>query len=100
MFPIRSLVLVFCGLACGCAARSVEPSRAADQAVTLRIGWPFLSGQDSLNGVQQAARLLSLEGLVLTGRDGRPQPRLAERWAESPDGPAWTLQLRRNAVFH
>ena len=51
-------------------------------------------------GIQQAARLISFEGLALIGRDGRPQPRLAERWTESPDGLTWRIGLRANAVFH
>jgi peptide/nickel transport system substrate-binding protein len=43
---------------------------------------------------------LSFEGLIAIGRDGRPQPRLAESWSVSPDGLAWTFHLRPNAFFH
>jgi peptide/nickel transport system substrate-binding protein len=50
--------------------------------------------------MQQATRLISLEGLVRVSRNGRASPRLAERWTNSPDGLTWTIQLRANALFH
>lgn len=68
--------------------------------VTLTIGYPHVTGQDPLYGMQQAARLISSEGLVLAGRDGRVQPKLAQRWSESPDGFSWQFELRPNAFFH
>jgi peptide/nickel transport system substrate-binding protein len=39
------------------------------------------------------------ERLVALGRDGRPEPRLAERWEMSPDGLTWHFTLRRGLVF-
>jgi len=40
------------------------------------------------------------EGLLrLEGKDGRPQPALAERWEISADGKAYTFYLRPNAVW-
>ncbi len=39
------------------------------------------------------------ERLVTLGRDGRPEPRLAERWEMSPDGLTWRFTLRRGLVF-
>jgi len=68
--------------------------------VTLTIGLPVQTGEDSLHGAKQAAGLLSFEGLSYLARDGRPQPKLAERWIESDDGLTWTIHLRQNAVFH
>lgn len=40
--------------------------------------------------------------LTLTTREpaGDPQPRLAERWAHSPDYREWTIHLRRNVRWH
>jgi len=84
----------------GCRKASSQPNNVSSGPVTLTLGWPFISGSDSLNGLQQATLLLSNEGLVLIGRDGRPQPRLAQSWNESSDGLSWTIQLRSNAVFH
>jgi peptide/nickel transport system substrate-binding protein len=84
----------------GCKRASKEEQHVSSGPITLTIGWPFISGQDSMNGIQQATPLLSNEGLVLIGRDGRPQPRLAQAWTESGDGLTWTIQLRPNAVFH
>lgn len=68
--------------------------------ITLTIGYPHVTGQDPLHGMQQGARLVSLEGLVLPSRTGRVQPRIAEAWTESPDGLTWTFRLRSNALFH
>ncbi len=39
------------------------------------------------------------ERLVALGRDGRAEPRLAERWEMSPDGLTWHFTLRRGLVF-
>jgi ABC-type transport system substrate-binding protein len=50
--------------------------------------------------MQQAARLVSAEGLVHLSRNGRAQPQLAEKWIETPDGTSWQFELRRNAFFH
>lgn len=87
---------------CFAAACTTQPtsSTVPSQPVTLTIGFPNFTGQDPLRGIQQAARLISVEGLVSTGRDGQPLPRLAEKWTNSPDGLTWTISLRPNAVFH
>ncbi len=58
------------------------------------------TGEDPLHGATQAAGLLSFEGLAYLARDGRPQPKLAERWTESADGLMWTIRLRSDAEFH
>ena len=68
--------------------------------VTLTVGYPHAIGQDPLHGITQAARLISYEGLVVIGRDGRVQPRLAASWTESPDGLQWIIRLRPDALFH
>jgi oligopeptide transport system substrate-binding protein len=40
------------------------------------------------------------EGLVrLSGKTGRPEPGLAERWEVSPDGKVYTFYLRTNAAW-
>jgi ABC-type transport system substrate-binding protein len=84
----------------GCANDQAQIASLTEGPVTLRIGYPNVTGQDPSYGIQQAARLISFEGLSLIARDGRPQPRLAEGWTESPDGLTWRITLRANAVFH
>jgi len=84
----------------GCSqARETSPD-SGDTEITLNIGFPYLAGEDPLRGIQQAARLLSNEGLFGTNRDGHPQSRLAETWQESSDGLSWRFTLRQNAFFH
>jgi peptide/nickel transport system substrate-binding protein len=100
MCVVRFLALLVCLAVSACSRVPAAPPRSSNQPVTLAIGWPFISGQDSINGIQQATRLLSFEGLVFIGRDGRPQPRLAQSMTESPDGLSWAFQLRPNAFFH
>jgi peptide/nickel transport system substrate-binding protein len=85
----------------GCArSDATRPSAEVTGPITLTVGYPHQTGQDPLYGVQQAARLLSFEGLAYLTRDGRPRPRLAESWLESPDGLTWSIKLRPNARFH
>ena len=97
---VRFLGLYLCPAFSACSRTPVASARSSNEPITLAVGLPLISGQDSLNGIQQIVRLLSLEGLNVIGRDGRPQPRLAEGWTESPDGLSWTIRLRQNAVFH
>ncbi|HTM47456.1 MAG TPA: ABC transporter substrate-binding protein [Bryobacteraceae bacterium] len=99
MSKVRLLLLLVCIAFAGCS-KAPAPEVRPHQGTTLSIGWPYLSGGDSLNGIQQAIGLLSYEGLVLIARDGRAQPRLAESWKESADGLTWVFQLRPNAFFH
>src|SRR5207249_1033473 len=78
----------------------VVAARSSSEPVTLTLGMPLITGEDSINGMQQVMRLSSLEGLTAIARDGHPQPRLAQSWIQSPDGLTWTFQLRKNAFFH
>jgi peptide/nickel transport system substrate-binding protein len=50
-------------------------------------------------GIDIIVDLLSGQGLVAMSRDGRPVPRLAERWDVSPDGRAWRFTLRPHVTF-
>ena len=90
-----SAVLVCSGACLG------KPSPAqTENPVVLTIGFPYPAEEDPSRGVRQAARLASLEGLTTQGINGRPVPRLAEGWDQSPDGLIWTIRLRPSAVFH
>ena len=83
-----------------CSAPEVPAEGRPHEVTTLTIGYPHITGVDPLHGMQAAARLISYEGLVSIGRDGRPQPRLAAKWTLAPDGLAWIIRLRTNALFH
>jgi peptide/nickel transport system substrate-binding protein len=94
------MVFLCLSLLGACNSPSAVQATVEQQPVVLTIGYPHITGIDPLYGLQQVARLISLEGLASVGRDGRPQPRLASGWALSDDGLAWTIRLRPNAVFH
>src|SRR5439155_23212775 len=96
MAAVRFLVICssFLTLA-ACSRAPVVSTRSSNEPVTLTIGYPLITGQDPLNGIQQAIRLINVEGLVALSHDGHPQPRLAQGWTVSPDGRALTIRLRR-----
>ena len=50
-------------------------------------------------GIDVIVGLLTQERLVTIGRDGRVQPRLAERWEAAPDGLSWRFFLRPGLIF-
>jgi peptide/nickel transport system substrate-binding protein len=62
----------------------------------LTIGYGLTSGDRT----EQAAQLMTQEGLVLLSADGRPVPWLAESWSVSDDGLKWTFHLRKDVTFH
>ena len=99
--PARPWVLfLFLLVVAACARPTSESAQASALPVTLTIGLPVQTGEDPLHGASQAARLLSFEGLTYLARDGRPHPKLAQTFTESPDGLTWTVHLRRDAFFH
>lgn len=95
---IAALFVVPLGFSCSKPA-STSPA-TPPTAVTLTIGVPNIAGQDPVRGIQAVANLISLEGLVTVGRDGRAIPRLAEGWSRSSDGMTWTFKLRPASLFH
>src|SRR4051812_17625797 len=81
-------VLLIAGAGCGHAG---PPARHVTDD-TLRVGFGLTSGQSPEAGIQPVANNIALEGLIAYGRDGRPQPWLAEKWSSSPDGLTWRIQ--------
>jgi peptide/nickel transport system substrate-binding protein len=89
-------------LALAAAVSSASCARdAADGArprVVLRIGYPAYVGGQRI-GIGSVANLLVGEGLTRTMRNGRHEPRLAERWRLSPDGLTLDVRLRPGLKF-
>jgi peptide/nickel transport system substrate-binding protein len=73
-----------------------RPATGSHQSTTLTIGYGLTSGART----EQAAQLMTQEGLVLLSADGRPVPWLAESWSVSDDGLKWTFRLRKDVTFH
>jgi peptide/nickel transport system substrate-binding protein len=57
------------------------------------------SRADRDRGLDILVGLLADERLVGLTKDGRPEPRLAERWDVSPDGLTWRFTLRPGLTF-
>lgn len=107
------LRLFFCtALVClaGCGGPPVDRPSAAPPAappggstpgITIAVANPHVRSAPGTpdQAVSGVVRLLTTERLVSVSRDGRPQPRLAERWEVSPDGLAWRFTLRRGLTF-
>jgi peptide/nickel transport system substrate-binding protein len=51
-------------------------------------------------GLQTVGSNIALEALANIGRDGRPNPRLAESWHIGSDGRSLRIRLRPNVKFH
>jgi ABC-type transport system substrate-binding protein len=97
--------LLAIGLTMSCGPSTADPpasppaARAA--APTLTVAYAEPQAREVVErGIDRIVNLLSSERLVTIRRDGRPQPRLAERWQVSPDGLTWRLTLRDGLKFH
>jgi len=91
------LCAVTAGVGCGPAAPPADP--AAPAWLTIGLAQPAeraASGQ----APAQVAALLRHAMLLTIGRDGLPQPGLAERFEPSGDGLVWHFELRRGLAFH
>ena len=86
-------------VACTGSAPSPAPRDAAREPVTLTIGIPQSRQLDPNHGVETLADSLAFERLTTSDNEGRPRPRLIERWSVSPDGLTWRLSVRPGVKF-
>lgn len=86
----------------GGACQAPSPSTAASTPVRVVIGLaqPGPLPTSTPVGVNMIVSHLANERLVTLGRDGRPEPALAERWERSADGLTWRFFLRPHLTFH
>jgi len=100
-FPrvLMAIVLVM-GVAGGIACRADARNSAGSSTSTLRVGVAQLAATSQINGLRQLSQILSVEGLLRAGEDGRMQPWLADNVASSSDGRTLTVHLRSNVKFH
>jgi peptide/nickel transport system substrate-binding protein len=84
----------FVAISAGC--RSEHPAAVSTAGSTLTIGYGLTEGART----EQASNLITQEGLVNVGLDGRPVPWLAESWSTSTDGLTLRIALRPNVTFH
>jgi peptide/nickel transport system substrate-binding protein len=82
------------------SCRSVKTSAPDSSSSTLRVGVAQLSATNPIGGLRQLIQLLSLEGIVRIGEDGRFEPLLAEKWNVGSDRRSLFLTLRPNVRFH
>lgn len=66
----------------------------------MRIAVDDAGSASASNGLGPLRQILSAEGLVRIGEDGRPAPSLAEHWAVTKGGHALEISLHRNVRFH
>jgi peptide/nickel transport system substrate-binding protein len=82
------------------ACRGQRGAPAASAPTVLRVGVAQVLTNQPTAGLRQVSQLLSGEGLVRPGEDGRVQPALAESLTTSSDGRKLTVKLRPNVKFH
>lgn len=87
-----------CGGPAGGPAASTPGTDPASDIVAIAHS-DSRSREDSERAVDILVGLLADERLVGLTRDGRPEPRLAERWDVSPDGLTWRFTLHRGLAF-
>ena len=81
----------------GGPAATPAPGSASD-IVAVAYSAPR-SREDGERALEILVSFFADERLVTLGRDGRPEPQLAERWVVSPDGLTWRFTLRRGLFF-
>jgi peptide/nickel transport system substrate-binding protein len=98
-------VLILCGVcffgtvtsnACGQPADRSQSSGPTE----IVVGVPEGNTPDVDLGIPQFLRLLSFESLTNNGADGRPIPRLADRWKWENGNRRLRVALRRNVFLH
>jgi peptide/nickel transport system substrate-binding protein len=91
-------------LTAACGRLPADPKAAASPAAssaTLTIAYADPRGRNTASrGIDTIASLLGDDRLAAMSREGRPQPRLAERWEVSADGRSWRFFLRPGLSFH
>jgi peptide/nickel transport system substrate-binding protein len=91
------LAAAACKPPAGGPAAALAPGAASD-IVAVAYSDPR-SREDGERALEILVGFFADERLVALGRDGRPEPRLAERWEMSPDGLTWRFTLRQGLVF-
>jgi peptide/nickel transport system substrate-binding protein len=76
-----------------------QREKSSASSATLKIGLGQTIGQSASAGVQQVTTNLTRDALIGFARDGRPQPRMAERWETSSDGLETTIWLKPGLKF-
>jgi peptide/nickel transport system substrate-binding protein len=99
-WAVRGVVFFLALSTASCLAPTGSPDADSPEARPLIIGVPESNVSGSEIGFGQFLNLLSLEGLIYVGADGRPTPWLAQRWAWEDDYRRLRVYLRPNAYLH
>lgn len=92
---------VLWGVATGVACRPAAPRVDPGEPVSLTVGLAQPAGSPAPEQAPaQVAGLLRHATLLTMGRDGLPQPGLAERWEPSANGLVWHFEIRPDLRFH
>jgi peptide/nickel transport system substrate-binding protein len=91
-------VVFFLAFAAGACRQSANPASSDRTRVRIAVPESTASGADI--GINQFVNLMSLEGLIYVGADGRPIPWLAKGWAWENNNRRLRVYLRSNAYLH
>jgi ABC-type transport system substrate-binding protein len=98
---MASTAMIAVGTVVG-SCHGAKPSASEPSASVLRVGvaQSVLSATNPATGLRQLSQLLSVEGVVRVGEDGRFEPALADKWTVGSDGRSLLLTLRAGVKFH
>jgi len=91
--------VLFSLAAFGCLCCAAPPEKSGSAPATVKIGLGQTIGASSGASIQQVATNLTRDPLIVFGRDGRPQPRMVDRWESSSDGLETTVWLKPGLKF-
>ena len=93
--------MIAVGMVVGSCHRAT-PAASEPSSTVLRVGvaQSLLSATNPATGIRQLSQLLSVEGVVRVGEDGRFEPALADKWTVGSGGRSLLLTLRPGIKFH
>src|SRR5882762_4087732 len=84
---IAQAATIAVGMVLGSCHRAT-PAASEPSSTVLRVGvaQSLLSATNPATGIRQLSQLLSVEGVVRVGEDGRFEPALADKWTVESGG--------------
>src|SRR5207302_6106390 len=82
------------------SCRNIQQSASQPSSGVLRVGTAQLTASNPITGLRQLSQLLSVEGLVRVGENGRLEPALAEKWSTTNERRSLVVTLRSGVKFH
>jgi len=98
---MASAAMIAVGTVVGsCHGRKLGASEPPSAVLRVGVGQSVASATNPATGLRQLTQLLTVEGVVRVGEDGRFEPALADKWTVGSGGRSLVLTLRPGIKFH